>query len=88
LDAKNAVVLGVSFDTVDENRAFAEKFSFPYLLLSDTSRDLGMKYGAAEGAGDGYARRVGYVIGPDGRVVRVWPKASPQSFADEALATL
>ena len=32
LNAENTVVLGVSFDTVAENRAFAEKFDFPYLL--------------------------------------------------------
>ena len=86
---KNAVVLGVSFDTPAENKAFAEKFSFPYSLLSDTTRAMGAQYGAAEpGATSGYAKRVGYLIGTDGRVKEVWPKADTKTFAQDVLAKL
>jgi len=45
LKAKNAAILGVSFDTVQENKQFAEKFKFPYPLLSDTTRAMGVQYG-------------------------------------------
>ena len=68
MNAKNAAILGVSFDTVEENKHFAEKFNFPYPLLSDTSREMGVKYGAAESTAGGNAKRVAYVIGPDGKV--------------------
>ena len=88
MNAKNAAILGVSFDTVEENKHFAEKFNFPYPLLSDTSREMGVKYGAAESTAGGNAKRVAYVIGPDGKVRNVFPKANTQTFAADVLALL
>ena len=89
LQAKNAAILGVSFDTVDENKHFAEKFKFPYPLLSDPTREMGAKYGAAEaGATSGNARRVAYIIGPEGKVRNVFPKANTSTFAADVLALL
>ena len=88
MNAKNAAILGVSFDTVEENKHFAEKFKFPYPLLSDTSREMGVKYGAAESTAGGNAKRVAYVIGPDGKVRNVFPKANTQTFAADVLALL
>ena len=58
----------MSFDTVEENAAFAEKFDFSYRLLSDTSRALGLAYGACDDASAKGAKRVTYVIGPDGTI--------------------
>lgn len=76
------MILGVSFDTPAENRAFAEKFGFGYPLLCDVDRSMGVAYGAADPGGTGGARRIGVVVGPDGRVrswegkvdARTWPK--------------
>jgi thioredoxin-dependent peroxiredoxin len=82
------VVLGASFDPVSENDAFANKFSFPFKLLSDTKRELGMKYGAAETPTDGYAKRIAYLIGPDGKIRHVWPKVDVKAFTEEVLAAL
>ena len=83
------VVLGASFDTVAENKAFAEKFAFPYLLLSDPQRTLGVLYGAAEpGATSGSARRIAYLIDGDGTIQRVWPKAEVGAFAEQVIASL
>jgi hypothetical protein len=39
------VIVGASFDTQSDNAAFAQKFGFPFLLLCDTDRSLGMAYG-------------------------------------------
>ena len=89
LDKKNVVVLGASFDTVAENKAFAEKFGFPFQLLCDPERKLGQLYGAAEpGATSGNARRVAYVIDPQGKIAKVWPKVDTKVFADEVLGAL
>ena len=88
IEAKNAAILGASFDTVQDNKKFAEKFGFTYPLLSDTERELGVKYGAADKPSQGTAVRVAYLIGPDGRIRHVWPKATPKTFADEVLAQL
>ncbi len=85
--AKNAVILGASFDTVQENKAFAEKFNFPYPLLS-ASKEVGVQYGAADSTETKNARRVGYVIGPDGKVKQVFPKANTSTFAADVLAML
>ena len=86
---KNAVVLGVSFDAPEDNKAFAEKYSFPYALLSDPTRAMGLQYGAADSTGTGgYAKRIGYLIGTDGRIKAAWPKADTKTFAQDVLAKL
>ena len=82
------MVLGVSFDSLEDNKHFAEKFTFPFKLLSDTTRDIGVRYGAADSADAGAAKRIAYVIGPDQKIKTVWAKASPKTFVDEALAAL
>jgi thioredoxin-dependent peroxiredoxin len=88
LQAKNAAILGVSFDTVEENKHFAEKFKFPYPLLSDPTRAMGVQYGAAEAGQKGNAKRVAYVIGPEGKVRNVFAKANTATFAADVLALL
>ncbi len=82
------MILGVSFDTPAENRAFAEKFSFAFPLLSDTERKMGVAYGAADGAGAANARRVGVVIGPDGAVREWLPKVDARAYPQEVLKRL
>ena len=59
-------IYGVSFDSVEENSAFAAKFDFNFPLLCDTDRSLGMAYGACSGQGEGYARRTSVLIDADG----------------------
>ena len=88
MKAKNAAILGVSFDTVAENKHFAEKFKFPYPLLSDPTRAMGVQYGAADSGESKNAKRVAYVIGPDGRIRNVFAKANTASFAADVLALL
>ena len=73
---------------MEENRHFAEKFNFPYPLLSDPTRAMGVQYGAAEDTGSRNAKRVAYVIGADGKVKNVFPKANTATFAADVLALL
>jgi len=82
------VVLGVSFDTPAENRAFAEKFHFNFPLLCDTTRAMGVAYGAADDTGAGNARRVGVVVGPDGKVREWLPKVDARAYPQEVVARL
>jgi peroxiredoxin Q/BCP len=88
LKAKDVVVVGVSFDSVEDNRHFAEKFNFPFQLLSDTSRDIGMKYGAADNPSASHAKRVAFLVDPSGKIERVWSKVDVNSFADEVLGAV
>jgi peroxiredoxin Q/BCP len=78
----------VSFDTVLENEAFAKKFDFPFPLLSDTGREIGMAYGACDAPDAATARRITYVIGPEGRIVAVFPKVAAAEHAAEVLRAL
>lgn len=81
-------MLGASFDTIDENRAFAEKFSFPFLLLCDVERDIGLKYGATEEKESVYAKRISYLIGPDGSIAKVYAKVAPAAHPAQVLEDL
>lgn len=81
-------MLGVSFDTQAENGAFAEKFDFGFPLLCDVDRSMGVAYGAADSPAASNARRIGVVVGPDGRV-RSWEgKVDPATWPGEVLARL
>ena len=88
VEAAGITVLGASFDSVEDNRAFAEKFDFPYRLLCDTSRALGMAYGAAAKADDGYAKRISYLIGEDGKILLAYAKVDPKTHLDQILSDL
>jgi peroxiredoxin Q/BCP len=73
---------------VDENRAFAEKFGFPYQLLCDTERAIGLAYGACEDASAEYAKRISYLIGPDQKIAKAWAKVDPKVHPTEVLGAL
>lgn len=82
------MILGASFDTVDDNRSFAEKFGFPFRLLCDTKREIGIAYGACDKPQDEYARRISYVIDPNGTIAHVFPKVDAKSHPRAVLALL
>ena len=66
---KNIQIFGVSLDNEADNKAFAEKFSFPYPLLCDVNREIALEYQAVNSAEDNYAARITYVIGEDGKIL-------------------
>jgi peroxiredoxin Q/BCP len=49
---------------------------------------MGLAYGACDSPGDAYARRVGVIIGPDGRVKAWYPKVDARAFPTQALAQI
>jgi peroxiredoxin len=76
-------VLGVSFDTVEDNRRFAEEQGFPFPLLCDVRREAGLAYRACDTAQDAWPRRVTYVIGRDGRIEQALETKDPGAQAGE-----
>ena len=78
----------MSFDTEEENRAFAEKFDFPFRLLCDTERKIGLAYGACDSPTSQYAKRITYVIGPDGRILQAIGTVDVREHPEQVLATL
>ena len=75
----------MSFDSPEQNAAFARKYKFNFPLLCDVDRKVGVAYGAADDAKSGNARRIGVIIGPDGKIKEYLPKVSAATFPQEAL---
>jgi len=81
-------VLGVSFDTPTDNVTFVRQQHFPFSLLSDTDRTLAVAVGAATSSQDPVARRVSYLVGADGKVLRAYGTVNPSTHAQEVLADI
>ena len=92
-DGLNAVVLGVSSDSLDSHAKFIDKYSLNFALLSDEGRvahklydtwrlknNYGKKYWGTE--------RSTFVIGADGRIKRIFRKVSPKGHEAEVLEAL
>lgn len=83
------VVLGCSVDSADSHRAFAKKYRLPFPLLLDPDKKIAKSYGADNGIPIlGLDRRVTYVIGEDGRVLKVYPRVDPGTHATEIISDL
>lgn len=90
---KGAVVLGVSPDAVKSHDKFAEKFKLPFTLLADVDKKIVQAYGVwgeKSFIGRKYMGvfRVTFLIGPDGRIKKIWPAVKPEEHAVEVLAAL
>ena len=81
-------MVGASFDTVDENKAFRDKFDYPFPLLCDTDKELGVAYGACADASAGYPNRITVVVGADGMIAKIYPEVSPKTHPDQVLTDL
>ena len=89
----NAVILGVSADTEADQAKFARKYDLPFRLLADTEHGIADGYGAwveKNNYGKKYMgiQRMTYIIAPDGKVAKVFPKVSVDGHAEEVLAAL
>ena len=92
-DKKGAVVLGVSIDSPKAHDKFVDKFKLPFALVSDEDKKIVQAYGVwgeKTFMGRKYlgTHRVTFLIGPDGRIKRIWPKVNPEKHATEVLAAI
>ncbi len=78
----------MSFDSPAANKKFAEKYDFNFPLLCDTERKMGVAYGATEEGAGGGAKRIGVVIGPDGKIKEWLPKVDAGKYPTEVLARI
>jgi peroxiredoxin Q/BCP len=78
LKKSNAVVLGVSKDSIESHKKFAAKYKLPFTLLSDPKAQVMKKYGAF-GKKMMYGKEVEgtirstVIVGTDGKVLKHWP---------------
>jgi len=89
-DALNAVVLGVSLDTVESHKTFCSKDSLTFKLLADPDHKVIDAYGVPVAArGDmKFAQRDTFLISPNGKVVKFWEVKDIQGHSDEVLAAI
>jgi len=57
-------------------------------LLCDIERKVGMAYHACDAPDAGFARRISYLIGPDGRIARAYEKVRAAGHAAQVLEDL
>lgn len=81
------MILGVSYDTPAANKAFKDKFDFPYDLLSDDGRSDSIAFGAAD-SDSARPSRVSVLIGPDGKIAKAYGTVKPADHPDEVLSDL
>jgi peroxiredoxin Q/BCP len=87
------VVLGVSTDSTGSHDKFAGKYKLPFTLLADEDKKIVTAYGVwgeKSFMGRKYlgTHRVTFLIGPNGRIKKIWPKVKPDEHAAEVLAGL
>ena len=89
----NVAVIGISKDSVASHQKFAEKYSLPFLLLSDPELTAIQAYGVWQekklyGKVSMGVVRTTYVIDENGMIEKVMPKVKPDTNAAEILAYL
>lgn len=77
-------MLGVSYDSPEANRRFAAANHLPFLLLSDRERALARAVGAAIPLLP-VPKRVSFLVGDDGRVLKTYPSVKPATHAAEVI---
>ncbi|HXW36568.1 MAG TPA: peroxiredoxin [Nitrososphaerales archaeon] len=86
-DGVEAVILGVSADTVESHRRFSDHCQLPYTILSDTKKDVRKLYDVS--GAFGLSGRVTYVIDKEGVIRGAFSsQLHPKRHVAEALATL
>ncbi len=85
----NAVILGVSVDSVSSHKQFCAKDGLSFKLLSDEQKSTVAKYGSLGNyMGMKIAKRNTFLIDPEGKVAKVWTSVDPSNHSAEVLAAL
>jgi len=92
-DQKNAVVVGISVDTVESHKEWCAKDGMNFKMLSDVNKEVVTKYGStmtipqAPQLGTVAARNT-FIIDPSGKIVKEFIKVNPTGHSEEVLAAL
>jgi peroxiredoxin Q/BCP len=93
VEARGAIVLGVSPDGLRSHAKFRTRYRLPFPLLADEDHAVAAAYGVwGDKSLFGYRYqgilRTTFIIGPDGTIARVFHKVRPKGHAAEVLAAL
>jgi peroxiredoxin Q/BCP len=90
---KGAEIFGVSPDTPKAQTKFKEKFGLGFTLLCDVDKEVANAYGVVKEK-NMYGKKVmgiertTFVIGPDGKIEKIFNKVKPEGHAEAVLAVL
>jgi peroxiredoxin Q/BCP len=92
-EAAGVRVIGVSPDKVEAVAKFAGKFDLDFTLLADADHAVAEKYGAwveksMYGKKHMGVQRATFIVGPDGKIAKLFPKVSPKTHDDLVLGAL
>ncbi len=86
---RNAVVVGVSVDSVDSHKGFCAKEGLSFKLLSDSEHKVVKEYGSTMTFGSNeIAARNTFIIDPQGKIVNEYTGVNPNKHSQEVLAAL
>ena len=93
IEAKDAVVLGISLDDELSHERFAQKYNLPFALLSDKDAAVSRQYGTYKeknlyGRSFWGIERTTFVINREGKVEHVFRRVKVEGHAEEVMATL
>jgi thioredoxin-dependent peroxiredoxin len=93
LQDQGVVILGISRDTPKAQKKFKEKYELPYTLLADVDEAVCKQFDVLKEK-NMYGKKVigiertTFLIGPDQRLIKVFPKVKPEGHAEEVLAAV
>lgn len=86
---EGADVVGISTDPVDRQKAFSDKYSLPFPILSDESGEVARRFGVLIERGEvNFARRETFLISPDGDIARHYENVNPDTHTQIVLDDL
>jgi len=80
-------VVGVSVDTVESHKKFAEKNNLNFPLISDHDKQISKTYGVLSEDGS-YAERMTFIIDKDGKIAKIFTNVDITKHTDEIVAAL
>jgi peroxiredoxin Q/BCP len=88
-----AIVFGISVDSIESHKKFAQKYNLPFTLLSDEKKEVVKKYGVWGKKifmGRSYmgTKRTSFLINPEFKIVKIYENVKPEIHADEVLNDL
>jgi peroxiredoxin Q/BCP len=79
--------VGVSADRGEIQKRFIDKFELEFPLVPDADKTIIDAYGAREVLGVTAKRRT-FLVGPDGKIVHVWPAVKVEGHVDDVLSVV
>jgi peroxiredoxin Q/BCP len=85
--AMGAEILGVSLDSTNSHKKFAEKYGLNFPLISDKEKHIATTYGVLKDTRTS-TNRVTFIIDKNGRIAHIFPKVDVTKHTEEVVAAL